>query len=73
MAQSGHFFHSHLIQCSHSLNDRRQHEHLKTVLHQCFHIINPPTITYYISNMETRGKDARSLKSAFRRGYQTIS
>ena len=42
LAQIGHIIHSHLIQCSHSLNECRHHEHMKTALRKCCHIVYPP-------------------------------
>ena len=38
---------------------------MKTAIHDNSHILNPPTTTLNVSNLETRGKNARSLKSAF--------
>lgn len=65
LAQSGRILHNHPIQCSHSFNERRYHEHMKTAVHDHFHVLNPPTTAYSGSNLETWGKDACSLKSAF--------
>ncbi len=73
LAQSGRILHNHPIQCSHSFNERRYHEHMKTAVHDHFHVLNPPTTAYRGSSLETWGKDARSLKSAFRHGHQAIS
>ena len=38
---------------------------MKTAIHDNSQILNPPTTTLNVSNLETRGKNARSLKSAF--------
>lgn len=46
---------------------------MKTAVHDHFHVLNPPTTAYSGSNLETWGKDARSLKNAFRHSDQTIS
>lgn len=65
--------HHYLLKCAHSIDENPNHEHVETAAHRCFHIVNSPTTTYNVSNLETKGKDARSLKSAFRYGDQTFS
>lgn len=52
LAQSRRILHNHLLLCSHSLNERRYLEHMQTAVHDSFHILNPPTTIYNVSNLE---------------------
>ena len=61
------------LTCSNDLHEHNYQEHVEASFPPQFPHCQLTNHTYNVSSLETKGKDARSLKNAFRYGGQTFS